>query len=153
MRFVADSMLGKLARFLRMLGQDVLFFRDAQDPFLLYTAKETGRILVTRDRGLYRDALRVGVKAVLVRSNHVKEQLRELLEATGFVPARPERCIVCNGPLKKVDRCEIEGLVPDFVLYRNSEFFMCGSCGKVYWQGSHVRNFVRFLGFDPWGDA
>ncbi len=150
MKFIADVMLGKLARFLRMIGQDVIYFADADDDFIIYSAKETRRILLTRDVRLYQSARLLGIPAVLVCSNHVKEQLKEVIEATKLVPEKAKRCIVCNAPLKSVERCEIEGLVPEFVWMRNSEFWICEGCGKVYWRGSHIKNFIKFLGFDPW---
>ena len=150
MRFVADVMLGKLARFLRMVGQDVLYFEDARDEFLIYTAKETGRLLLTRDVGLYRAAVSCGACCLLIRSNYVREQLEEVRGAVALRPARAVNCIRCNGPLKKVDKCEIEGEVPEYVWHTNSEFWVCERCGRVYWRGSHIRNFVRFLGYNPW---
>ncbi len=150
MRFVADSMLGKLARFLRIMGQDVIYLRDAEDTFVLYTAKEERRLLLTKDRGLAEMAARTSTEHLLIHSNSVREQLKEVLEKTGIRPSRPVRCISCNGPIEKVDRGEVEGLVPDFVWQRYTDFWMCRSCGKIYWHGSHLKGLIRFLGYNPW---
>ncbi|BAT72125.1 conserved hypothetical protein [Thermosulfidibacter takaii ABI70S6] len=150
MKFVADVMLGKLARFLRMMGQDVLYFDKAEDEFLLYTCKETNRTLLTRDKELHNAARSVKVDSVLLASNYVKEQLRELLDKKTLKLAKPSRCIVCNGLLVKKGPEDVEGLIPEFVLHKNREFWMCSRCGKVYWDGSHVKNFVKFIGFNPW---
>ncbi len=152
MKFVADVMLGKLARFLRMMGQDVLYFEKAEDNFLIYVAKESNRVLLTRDTRLWKDAVSAKAKSLLLRSNYVKEQVKEVFEATKIKPVRARNCPSCNGALKKKAKYEIEGLVPEFVWNRNSDFWMCERCGKIYWSGSHIRNFVKFLGFNPWDD-
>ncbi len=153
MRFVADVMLGKLSRFLRMLGHDVLYFERAEDDFLIYTCKETARTLITKDRVLHKAARSLHLDSVLINSNYVREQLKELQRAKGLSFSKPTRCITCNGPLIKREKYEIERLVPDFVWHRNRDFWQCKTCGKVYWDGSHTKNFVRFLGFNPWEES
>jgi uncharacterized protein with PIN domain len=137
-RFILDSMLGKLARFLRIMGYDSLYFKDAEDSFLIYIALEEGdRILLTKDVKLIEEANRLKIKAKLIRSNHVEEQLKELEELISFRMGN-SRCPICNGYLYRVEKEEIQGEIPDFVWYTNNEFYRCTNCKKIYWKGSHI---------------
>ncbi len=145
--FVADVMLGRLARWLRILGFDVLYFRRAPDDFLIYVVLESGRVLMTRDRRLAEEPI-LANKAFLVEDTRLPWQLREFL---GRYPGggRP-RCADCNGLLVEVSREEVVDLVPQYVYFNSPRFWRCPSCGKVLWEGTHKRNMLRFLGFDPW---
>ena len=96
-RFVADVMLGRLARWLRALGYDTLYYRDAPDSRLLGIALREARTLLTRDAGL---AARAGPAGRLVRAEGVDAQLREVVDAFALRPPAPlSRCLECNGPL------------------------------------------------------
>ncbi len=150
MKFVADVMVGKLARWLRIMGYDVLYFQQAEDMFLLYVAKEDNRILLTRDRSLHKAALNSKAKAFCLSSSNPVEQLAEVNKAFSLKGKLNSRCAVCNTPLVCVPKDEINGLVPEFVWYRNTMFWKCNGCGKIYWNGTHIRNMVKHIGFDPW---
>ncbi len=150
MKFVADVMVGKLARWLRIMGYDVLYFHNAKDDFLIYVAKEDNRILLTRDRRLYLDALQAKARAFCLYSSKTVEQLEEVRDAFSLKAKPVARCAICNFELKAVSKDEVNGLVPEFVWYRNSIFWRCEGCGKVYWNGTHLKNMVRHIGFDPW---
>ncbi|MDI3502447.1 MAG: uncharacterized protein PWR13_803 [Archaeoglobi archaeon] len=117
-KFVADEMLGKLARWMRIFGCDVSEVRG--DDELLEEAKK-GRILLTRDRELYRRALLMKLDAYLLSSDELEEQLFEVFSNFNLRTDEPERCTVCNGLLE-----EVEG-----------ERWRCRECGKEYWIGSH----------------
>ncbi|MCR4404675.1 MAG: Mut7-C RNAse domain-containing protein [Candidatus Acetothermia bacterium] len=133
MRFLADTMLGKLAKWLRILGYDVLYYRDLGDEELLDLARAEGRILLTRD-----EELRRRCRGILISSDDWREQLRELAEA---VPLDSSglftRCLECNAALERVSRAEVEDGVSPFILATQEEFGRCPECGRVYWKGSH----------------
>ncbi|NPA15213.1 MAG: hypothetical protein GXO44_01540 [Deferribacteres bacterium] len=150
MRFVADVMVGKLARWLRIMGYDVLYFNSAEDNFLIYVAKEDDRILLTRDRRLYSDALRAKAKAFCISSSDTTRQFEEVKEAFSLKARPVARCALCNFELKKVSKDEVDGLVPEFVWHRCEVFWRCSGCGKIYWSGTHLKNMVKHMGFDPW---
>ncbi len=138
MRFIADAMLGRLARWLRFLGYDVLYFRDIEDSHLVRIARAEGRTLITRDRGIPK---RFDVQCLLLNSETLKEQLSEVIER--FPPpdeTQQKRCMECNRLLKEVSKTEVKELVPDYVWFHREEFFLCPGCGRVYWEGSHIRN-------------
>lgn len=145
-QFVVDTMLGRLARWLRILGFDTWYFREIDDQQLLKLHAETGRVLLTRDTHLVR-CRGVG-RHVLVASDHWEEQLREVLEALSLTVCEEgvlTRCIVCNRPLEKLAPEEAYGRVPDYVAGSISAFHGCGSCGKVYWAGTHRKRMAEVV--------
>jgi uncharacterized protein with PIN domain len=139
-RFLADAMLGRLATWLRVLGYDAEYERG-KDRLLVERARREERILLTRDTGLLR---RRGLpRHLFVRSDAVREQLREVLGAFRLVP-NPDgrRCLRCNVPLEPCPRDEAQGRVPDFVWASQQGFTACPRCGRIYWAGSHRRHML-----------
>ncbi len=150
MQFVADAMLGKLARWLRIMGYDTLCAADmpVDDDDLLNIALDEGRILLTRDRELYHRAIDAGVRAVFVASTDIVAQLVQLVKLVGLelrdTPAKTI-CPSCNGSLYPASRSDVRGLVPATVLDTHREFWVCQSCGKVFWEGSHWRRIKEIV--------
>lgn len=137
-RFLVDSMLGSLARWLRIGGYDAEYRRDAEDDSLMEEASKTGRILLTRDRVLVLRAKKRGVETILVEGEGEVEQLGALAAALGLeLDPSNSRCPKCNGSLTRVSRDEVRDRVPEASLEAFNVFWMCGSCGGVYWRGSH----------------
>ena len=137
-RFVADTMLGRLATWLRILGYDAEYARG-EDAALIQRARETGRILLTRDAGLLR---RRGLPPhLLVRSDHVSEQLRQVIQVFHLMPTGPRamRCPRCNAAVEPRTKTEVFGRVPEFVWSHQDAFWGCPACGRLYWAGSHWR--------------
>lgn len=142
-RFVADVMLGRLARWLRALGYDTLYFRDAPDSRLLGIALREERRLLTRDARL---AARAGPLGLLVRAEDLDGQLREVMERCGLSARAPlSRCLECNGALEARDRAAVQGRVPPYTFATQSEFWECGGCGRVFWPGTHAEGILRRL--------
>ncbi len=143
MKFVADAMLGRLAKWMRFLGYDVLYFKDIEDSQLVRIARSEGRILLTRDRGI---PLRFRIKCILIQSEELQTQLQQVLKE---FPLNAEsilkRCMECNSLLEKVDKAEVDGLVPEFVRIHRDEFYLCPGCSKVYWEGTHTQNMMESL--------
>ena len=140
-RFVADAMLGRLAKWLRMMGYDVTFFNDADDLVLLRHARAESRLLLTRDRALAR---RAGAFGVMVHSQRLEEQLRELA-ARGLIdgPLDETRCPVCNARLEELSKEDARDRVPPYVYQTQDEFYVCPQCHRVYWAGTHWQNVTR----------
>ena len=137
-RFLVDSMLGSLARWLRIGGYDAEYQRDAEDDSLMEEASKTGRILLTRDRVLVLRAKKRGIETILVEGEGEVEQLGALAAALGLeLDPSNSRCPKCNGSLTRVSRDEVRDRVPEASLEAFDVFWMCGSCGGVYWRGSH----------------
>lgn len=144
-RFVADAMLGRLARWLRALGYDTVYLRVGEDARLLDLARREGRILLTRDTGIPRR--RPGLRLLFIESDRVQEQVRQVIRALDLPrPRGPAgRCLRCNGLLVEVPRAEVEGAVPPYVFATQEAFWRCPGCRQVYWAGTHVRLMAEAL--------
>jgi hypothetical protein len=140
MKFVADAMLGKLAKQLRLLGNDVMYDPAASDNDILRLSLEQERIILTRDTGLASRPL--AQLHLLIHSDQVAQQVREVLAAfpTAASPAPLTRCSLCNAQLATVRHEDVVDLVPRHVYDHASGFLHCPSCGRVYWEGSHLRS-------------
>lgn len=150
---VADAMLGRLARWLRALGRDVVFDTDLQDVDLARTARTEKRLLLTRDRRLCAERGSPDW-CRLVEAQRPRAQLIELdrpldLFAPGWHRALFTRCMVCNTPLEDVDANVIRHDLPRVVRgdprVRSAGFSRCPACRRVYWEGSHTRRMRRWL--------
>jgi uncharacterized protein len=151
-RFLVDRMLGRLVAWLRIFDYDTqsaleLGLDHDEDNELVRMAKAEGRVLLSRDLDLTERARKAGVRAVLLRPNDVKGQICELMKHYPL-ETEPvmERCTVCNAPLRKAteaDRERIEKEVPSHLIDEGKDFWLCGRCGKIYWQGSHWRNIKK----------
>jgi hypothetical protein len=133
-------MLGKLARWLAILGYDAKFARgDARpDLELLREAQAEGRIFVTRDRGIPEVA---GVRKVVILDEDFEDQLRQLVRELGLKPDPAlffTRCTDCNEPLETLTREEALPLVPPKVRTLETPFWRCRLCGRLYWNGTHA---------------
>ncbi len=135
-RLLADGMLGRLAKWLRLLGYDTAYDNTATDPELARRARAEGRVLLTRDREL---SARRGLRTLLIQSEVLEEQVREVGDGLGPPPHPPlSRCAVCNAALEPVSPAAIADRVPPYVLKTQTEFRRCPGCGRVYWPGSHL---------------
>jgi len=144
-RFVLDTHLGRLARYLRMLGFDAMYSRDASDEELAGISARERRILLTRDRGLLmRSQVTHGY---CVRSIVPRRQLVEVLDRFDLRSAlRPfTRCTRCNGMLEDTPRGSALGRVPENILERHDRFLRCPDCHRLYWEGSHHRRMREFI--------
>jgi uncharacterized protein with PIN domain len=146
MRFIADAMLGRLARWLRILGFDVLYSPDIEDRQVIRIAREQERAILTRDAGLLKN--KGARNAILITSDRTRDQLRELEGRLHLDEAEPlGRCAVCNGTLSVVgNKGEVREAVPDFIYHTFNEFLRCGGCGRIYWRGSHQEMFRKYIG-------
>jgi len=133
--FVADAMLGTLAKWLRILGYDTFFDPALDDHQLVRVARSQDRVLLTRDRELAR---RRGVRVLLVTSEKLDEQIAQVLADLDLESDRTfSRCPVCNEPLLEMDREAARSRVPAYVARTHERFRACPSCQRVYWRGTH----------------
>ena len=145
-RFLADAMLGRLARWLRVVGADTLQLpTDTPDVALVARARDDERVLLTRDRHLLRE-LRPH-RELAIRSDVPLEQLGEVVRA--FEIRRPSelltRCLLCNTPLVEMTPAEILEQVPPRSRELAGPMRRCPTCGRAYWRGSHVRRMEAAL--------
>ena len=144
MRFIADAMLGTLAKWLRILGYDTQFDTDLDDHQLVRLARAQGRILLTRDRELAR---RPGLQVLLIVSESLDAQITQVLADLDLTPNRAfSRCPVCNELLVKIDPETARSRVPVYVAETHNVFRSCPACQRVYWRGSHWQRMEEQLG-------
>ena len=133
--FLADSMLGTLAKWLRILGYDTVHDTRLDDNELVRLARAEERILLTRDTALLQ---RKGLQCLFVASEILQEQLTQVLRTFGLHADNAfSRCPACNTPLEDVSKYEAWGQVPPFVFQTQESFRLCPVCSRFYWRGTH----------------
>lgn len=144
-RFVIDTHLGQLARYLRLLGFDALYRNDYSDEELAHISSEEHRVLLTRDVGILKRS--EVTHGYYVRTTDPKARLLEVLRRFDLfgdiVPFR--RCLRCNGILEPVEKGEVIDELEPLTKKYYDDFRRCDSCGQVYWRGSHFENLLDFV--------
>jgi uncharacterized protein with PIN domain len=149
MKFLADGMLGKLARWLRILGQDVIYLVEFDDSELLKLAKKEARILLTKDLELYKRAIGKGIDAYYVEGKTVSERLAEIVKRYGLllmVDMDKSHCPICNIQLKPAPKEQLQARLEKNTFTYYDKFWKCLNCGQIYWQGAHwtqINNTLR----------
>ena len=153
--FFADAMLGKLARWLRMLGYDTAYERTIDDADIVKRVMQEDRWLLTRDRYLVERKILKG-RYSLIHSDYVTDQLRQLQHELKVKLAVNDdtryRCAECNHPLGTITPQEAAPRVPPFVARQYTEFASCTGCARIYWPGTHwahLRQQLRQLQLPP----
>jgi uncharacterized protein with PIN domain len=133
-------MLGKLTRWLRMLGHNVKYSNKLDDAQLIMIAKKERRVLLTRDLELYQQATAKGVNAFYLEGTSEAERLAQLAKRFKIpleIDLKISRCPKCNARVKPVSKEVIENKVEKTTFKFYNEFWQCPKCGQVYWQGAH----------------
>ncbi len=146
MKLIADDMLGRLAKWLRILGFDTLYFPAIGNYDLLHRASLDGRTILTRDRKLPQKTLATPI--FLIESDHYLKQVVEVVKKLDLKIDDDKifsLCLDCNTKLAEVPKEKAKGLVPPYVFERHSSFHQCSHCQKVFWGGSHYSNSLKAL--------
>jgi len=147
-KFIADNNVGKLAKLLRMLGYDTLFFSQRDDNEMIRIALKESRVILTRDtqimeRRLVQDGK---LKVILIRQDNPKVQLHETIRTLNLQYFRPfSLCLECNQALISRRKEDVQNLVPVRVLNRQSRYTECPLCHRIYWEGTHWQAMVKKL--------
>ncbi len=142
--FILDVHLGKLAKYLRLLGFDTLYRNDYEDSEIVSISCSQGRIILTRDVGLLKhDSVSHGY---WLRSQHPSKQLYEVIKHFDlYTNINPfSRCIECNGHIYPVCKDLIEHYLKPGTKRHYNEFYQCQQCGRIYWKGSHYQRMKAF---------
>jgi len=135
---LADAMLGRLSRWLRLLGYDTLYASSMSDHQIVARARAEGRVVLTRDRDL---AQRKGIRCLLIQGQALEEQVSVVFNVLGEPsPGVQPRCPRCNTALAEVSPDQVRPFVPAHVFHTYSRFHHCPTCDKYYWPGSHWEN-------------
>ena len=144
-RFIADSMLGKLAKWLRLAGVDVEYDKNIADYALIKRASSEGRAILTRDRAI--EKRKDAKDCLLIWSDHIAEQFLEFIQVFELDTLKSAftRCIRCNTLLEEVQKDSLRDQIPPYVWKTQNEFRQCNRCQRIYWAGTHRENAERFL--------
>jgi hypothetical protein len=141
-------MLGKLARWLRMLGQDVAYNVKLDDNGLLDLAKKEGRVILSKDLELYQRAISRGIDAFFVEGKSESERLAEVAKRYGLnltIDMEKSRCPVCNTKLTATPKGQLSGELQKNTFTYYEKFWKCPNCGQIYWQGAHWKQISSTL--------
>jgi hypothetical protein len=141
MKFIADNNVGKLAKWLRIVGYDTLFFDEKDDGKLIKIAVKEGRTILTKDTQIMERRLVASgkLKAILIKQDDPKAQLQEVVTKLNLDYHRNpfSLCLECNQPLMPKSREEVQSLVPPYVFKTQDHYMQCPVCHRIYWQGTH----------------
>ncbi len=136
-KFIVTKELGKLAKWLRILGYDSAYYQKKDAPGLIIKALREERVLLTRSPGLSRYK---GVRTVIIKHDHVEDQIEQVTDELEL-PLKEEEvfriCVECNAPLEDISKKNAEGKVPEYVFRAQEEFKQCPKCDKIFWKGTH----------------
>jgi uncharacterized protein with PIN domain len=148
-RFIIDHNVGKLARWLRMMGYDSVFFNGSNDSDMVKQALSEGRIVLTRDTAIMKRRVVTNgqLSVVLIESEEPEKQIRQVMDVLGldqrFQPFT--RCLECNQQLIERTPEEVRERVPPYVYKTQRQYMECPTCQRVYWRGTHWEAMVRRL--------
>lgn len=139
MKFIVDEMLGRLAKWLRMIGYDTVYKTPTTDSILVNQAFREQRIIITRDTRLVER--KYIPRFIIIKSDKYMEQLKQLVAELGLVPDPNlffSRCLLCNAEIESISKDIVKPKIPPYVFETQESFLRCPSCNKIYWSGTHV---------------
>ena len=150
--FAAEKTLGRLTKWLRLLGFDTRYESEEAGKKFIETL-EKNRILLTRTRRIQNQF--ASRQLIFVESDHLAQQLNQIFRELSLKASqtRPfSRCLQCNAPIAMVEKASILGQVPDYIFETQDRFHKCTECDRIYWRGSHTRRSLekiqQLLGLD-----
>lgn len=145
MKFILTKELGRLAKWLRILGFDTEYFTESQESTFIIKALQEDRVILTRNVHLGQHA---GIKMLQIKPDYVNEQLKQVMQELSLKPNKSlmfTRCILCNEALRAIEKEKVKDKVPEYVFKTQSDFVTCPKCQRIYWQGSHWGNINTIL--------
>jgi uncharacterized protein with PIN domain len=148
-RFTADNNVGKLARWLRLMGYDTLLFRQKDDSQMINTALNEDRVILTKDAQFMKRRLVTNgtLKVILIKQDAPGFQIQEVAKALNldyhFAPF--SLCLECNRALLPRSKGEVQSLVPPRIFETQTQYMECPACHRIYWQGTHWQAMVKKL--------
>jgi len=149
LKFIVDQNVGKLAKWLRIMGYDATFFNGSNDSHMVAIALKEGRIMLTKDTQIMkRRVITSGrLKAIFIEADEPEQQMRQLIKSLNldcwFRPFAV--CIECNQPLVERSKEEVKDLVPPYVFQTQNQYMECPACHRIYWRGTHWQAMTRRL--------
>jgi uncharacterized protein len=148
-KFIVDNNAGKLAKLLRLIGYDTVFFGPEGDADLINAALLENRIILTRDTHIMerRVVIHGRLRVILITSDNPEQQIHQVISTLNLdCPLRPfALCLECNRPLMKRSKEEVKDLVPPYVFKTQAQYMQCPNCRRIYWQGTHWQRMTEKL--------
>ncbi len=149
LKFIVDSNVGKLAKWLRTMGYDTLFFEGSDDSQMVATALAENRVILTRDTQIMRRRVitKGQLKVILIQSDEPERQMRQVMDTLKLnCQYKPFTiCLECNQPLLGKSKEEVKDRVPPYVFQTQSQYMECPTCHRIYWRGTHWQAMTRKL--------
>jgi uncharacterized protein with PIN domain len=145
MKLLLTKELGRLAKWLRILGLDTEYSSQNNIGSLVIQALRDERIILTRNQRLLKTR---GVKIFLVKNQRIKNQVAEVLGTLKIEPHAIRmfsRCILCNEELMAIEKIKVKDKVPEYVYQTQEDFITCPKCQRIYWRGTHWGNVQKTL--------
>jgi len=139
MKFIADSMLGRLAKWLRLFGYDTAYFKGKSDSELIYESIKQRRVILTRDSRISKNK---PLKIIFIKSERFTEQIRQVAKDLNIEFEKERyftRCLGCNARLIKIEKEKVKDRVPAFIYKTQKIYSCCPNCEKIFWEGSHIQ--------------
>ncbi len=133
-------MLGRLAKWMRLLGFDTMYYRNTNGKTIIFHGRKEGRIILTRSKILaekYNDA-------ILIESEHIMDQLKQITNLAD-IESPFSRCPICNIETEEVRKETIQEKVPPYVFEIHKDFKKCPECGRVFWKGTHYKEIKKVI--------
>jgi len=148
-RFIADNNVGKLAKWLRIIGYDTLFFEEKDDNKMIEIALNENRVILTRDTQLMKRRLVTEgkLKALLIEQDNSKAQLQVVMKnlALNCLSKPFSLCLECNQALIPRSKEEVQNSVPPYIFKTQNQYTECPACHRIYWQGTHWQAMIKEL--------
>lgn len=148
-KFLADAMLGNIARKLRLLGFDCKYFATIKDDQLLSIAKNENRILITRDHEISNICKKQDIVTIDLLGTDEMSQIVEICKKISVNKCKINmtnvRCTLCNGIIQPIEKEKIIDRIPIKVVQSMQQFWICDFCNHIYWEGTHIRNLQKFI--------
>jgi len=144
-KFIATVELGRLARWLRLLGYDSVYFREGEKKDLIIKSLRENRVILTRDSGMSRYS---GTKMIHIKNDLVEDQIAQVLKQMRLKVDKDNiftRCVICNSNIEKIEKEKVKNRVPPYVFKTQESFLICPGCEKIYWKGTHWKLANNFL--------
>ena len=141
LKFIVDYNVGRLARWLRMMGYDTVLFTGDDDSHMIIIALRQERVILTRDTQIMKRRVVTSgrIKAILIESYEPEQQMRQVIESLNLdCQFRPFTiCLECNQPLLETSKEQVKDRVPPYVFQTQSQYMECPACHRIYWKGTH----------------
>jgi uncharacterized protein with PIN domain len=139
MKFIADGMCGGVARWLRLIGYDTLYFNTGKKIEIIRIAEKEERFVITKDKKL---TLKYPGLVFYIEGENTFEQFKDVVKKFNLEVKEENLfkiCSICNSKLENIEKEKVKNIVPEYVYNTKEEFAMCNKCNKIYWEGDHCK--------------